>query len=345
MQTLQKCMEDMKAVYRLNEEKLDFNHKVLKDREAVNKNTIENLKKKQRKMKNMLRTVKEKFEIQSKKYVKENKNSTRDYKKFTKEFLSLQKKYERFEKSDKNRFTEVWSMNQNEAFALCEKIKDCDRVIHVQQLGIAWQPPTDPIFQKSAGGTGDAGAQSLMGGQNPSVMDSSKHGVSKSEMMDDGQMSNSTAKPEDQNMKENFYKVKIVFEILIAEASYLIDDKAFSLCEGKSQKEQFLIMIDSIRKSLGIESMEDVTLLVDTFYEFGPQKRERLAKEEEERKAAKEDQQSNPELGQTKKDDKGKKAKDAKPAQPEPATIEDEEEEEKDPMQPDFDLDDVVEVL
>jgi len=73
MQTLQKCMEDMKAVYRLNEEKLDFNHKVLKDREAVNKNTIEGLKKRQRRMKNILRNVKEKFEIQSKKYVKDNK--------------------------------------------------------------------------------------------------------------------------------------------------------------------------------------------------------------------------------------------------------------------------------
>lgn len=237
MQTLQKCMEDMKAVYRLNEEKLDFNHKVLKDREAVNKNTIEVLKKRQRRMKNILRNVKEKFEIQSKKYVKDNKQMTKEYKKFTKEFLSLQKKYERFEKSDKNRFTEVWSMNQNEAFALCEKIKDCDRVIHVQQLGIAWQPPTDPIFQQNAGGTQDAGAQSLMGGQNPSVLESSKHGVSKSEMMDDGQMSNSTARPEDQNMKDNFFKVKIVFEILIAEASYLIDDKAYTLCEGKSQKE------------------------------------------------------------------------------------------------------------
>ena len=66
MQTLQKCMEDMKAVYRLNEEKLDFNHKVLKDREAVNKNTIEGLKKRERRMKNILRNVKEKFEIQSK---------------------------------------------------------------------------------------------------------------------------------------------------------------------------------------------------------------------------------------------------------------------------------------
>ena len=73
MQTLQKCMEDMKAVYRLNEEKLDFNHKVLKDREAVNKNTIEGLKKRQRRMKKILRNVKEKFDIQSKKYVKDNK--------------------------------------------------------------------------------------------------------------------------------------------------------------------------------------------------------------------------------------------------------------------------------
>ena len=33
MQILQKCMEDMKAVYRLNEEKLEFNHRVLAERE------------------------------------------------------------------------------------------------------------------------------------------------------------------------------------------------------------------------------------------------------------------------------------------------------------------------
>lgn len=37
MQILQKCMEDMKAVYRLNEEKLEFNYRVLKEREKVNK--------------------------------------------------------------------------------------------------------------------------------------------------------------------------------------------------------------------------------------------------------------------------------------------------------------------
>lgn len=98
-------------------------------------------------------------------------------------------------------------------------------------------------------------------------------------------MSQETGAGEAADIKQNFFKVKNVFTILIEEAPYLIDDKAFQLCEGKSKKEQFLIMIDSIRKSLGIEAMEDVQLLVDTFYEFGPKKRERLANEELDRLA------------------------------------------------------------
>jgi dynein regulatory complex protein 1 len=84
MQILEKCMEDMKAVYRLNEEKLEFNHKVLKEREKVNSNTIATLKNKDRRSKDILRTVKEKFDAQSKMYQKDNIKLTEDYKKFTK---------------------------------------------------------------------------------------------------------------------------------------------------------------------------------------------------------------------------------------------------------------------
>jgi len=70
------------------------------------------------------------------------------------------------------------------------------------------------------------------GGQNTSVMDSSKHGMSKSDFVDDGQMSHAKSHATGQaeeasDIKENFFKVKNVFEILIAEAPYLIDDKAF----------------------------------------------------------------------------------------------------------------------
>lgn len=120
---------------------------MLKEREKVNKSAIDGLKKRIRKYKDVLRTVKEKFEAQTKKFERDNKVMTKDYKRFTRDFLLLQAKYERFENSDKKRFNEIWSMNQNEVMALCEKIKDCDRVIHIQQLGIAWQPPSDPIFK------------------------------------------------------------------------------------------------------------------------------------------------------------------------------------------------------
>lgn len=124
------------------------------------------------------------------------------------------------------------------------------------------------------------------------------------------------------------------------------------MCEGKSQKDQFLIMIDSIRKSLNIESMDDVELLVNTFYEFGPKKRQRLQEEEQKRLAMKEDQQSNnnaPVAPNPKDAKNGKDAKNAKDNSKNPVVEEkkdsDSDQEEKDPTQPDMNLDDVVEVL
>lgn len=187
----------------------------------------------------------------------------------------------------------------------------------------------------------------MMGGQNTSQMDSSKHGMSKSELVDDGNHSQSTGR-ENQDLKDNFFKVKNVFEILIREGSYLIDDKALQQCEGKSQKEQFLIQIDSIRKSLSIDSMQDVQLLVTTFYEFGEKKKKRLEEEEKKRLAEREEMELNnmPQLKDPKndKDKKDAKNKDGKNAAPEPLPIENEEEE-KDPTKPDLDLDDVVECL
>jgi hypothetical protein len=74
--------------------------------------------------------------------------------------------------------------------------------------------------------------------------------------------------------------------MLIEEAPYLIDDKAFEKCEGKGLKEQFAIQIDGVRKALGIDSMEDVEMLVDVFYGYEQKVRdeeERIDREELER--------------------------------------------------------------
>jgi dynein regulatory complex protein 1 len=60
MQILEKCMEDMKAVYHLNEEKLDFNTKVLNERNTENIKTKERLKVRVRNYLKVVRDIKQK---------------------------------------------------------------------------------------------------------------------------------------------------------------------------------------------------------------------------------------------------------------------------------------------
>ena len=108
-----------------------------------------------------------------------------------------------------------------------------------------------------------------------------KQDQSRSDLQDDDK-SVATAR-EAGDVKEKYDKIKNVFKLLIDEAPYLIDDKAFDKCEGKSLKEQFAIQIDSIRKALGIDQMEIVELLVDSFYQYEERaEKERLDKEREE---------------------------------------------------------------
>ena len=98
--------------------------------------------------------------------------------------------------------------------------------------------------------------------------------------------------------------------------------------------------------------MQDVTLLVNTFYEFGEKKRKRIQELEEKRLAEKEEFEMNNSAPQkNEKDAKNEKGKDGKDGKkkneqvpPEPIPYENEEEE-KDPTKPDLDLDDVVECL
>lgn len=88
--------------------------------------------------------------------------------------------------------------------------------------------------------------------------------------------------------------MKQVFRFLINEAPFLIDDKATERCADASPKEQLKIKIDSVRKSLGIEDMADVELLVDELYKYQAKHEATL---EEERKRMDEEEQADIEAG------------------------------------------------
>ena len=159
----------------------------------------------------------------------------------------------------------IWTMNETEVRAIINKIVDADNVIHIQQLGIAWQPPQNPIFGFVEGKTISGSGMN----QNTSVADSSKHGQSK---MEGDDKSNFTG-VKDFDSRMNISKIKNVFKLLISEMPFLIDKKILAQCEGKTQKEIFTLKIDAVRKSLEIEDMEGVELLVQTFYDWSAQRK------------------------------------------------------------------------
>ena len=101
------------------------------------------------------------------------------------------------------------------------------------------------------------------------------HAQSKSELVDD----QSVGTKNENTAREKYERMKQVFRFLITEAPFLIDDKAMERCQDASPKEQLKIKIDSVRKSLGIEDMADVELLVDELYKYQGKHEERLEAE------------------------------------------------------------------
>ena len=105
----------MKAIFKLNDEKLKFNYSVLKQREKVNDATAKMLRKKRGETMSLVRAIKKRFMEKQRSHQQKNVQLTRSYKGFTNTFKELQAKFERFEEADDTRIREIWSMNEKEA--------------------------------------------------------------------------------------------------------------------------------------------------------------------------------------------------------------------------------------
>lgn len=162
-------------------------------------------------------------------------------------------------------------MNEKEAKAIVEKIIHADKVIHAQQLDIQWRPPTDMIFSQMIQVSQAADSQSIQGDAlggslGPTNTHGDSNAYSTNKIEPEMSQQNDLQGQGDKAIK--YERIKNVFKLLIEEADFLIDERAYERCQTATVKEQFSIKIDSIRKSLGIENMEDVQLLVDICYGF-----------------------------------------------------------------------------
>lgn len=82
IQNCEKCLEDMKALYQLNAERLSYNYKVLHDKKNENIYLQLDLKKKERFFINLYKIKMDEFNAKQKKYQRANKIMTQQFEHF-----------------------------------------------------------------------------------------------------------------------------------------------------------------------------------------------------------------------------------------------------------------------
>lgn len=88
--TLEQHLENMRATYQLNTEKLEYNYRVLVERDHENQATVTQQKRKISRQRDILVNLKQKYNDTDRKYQDDNAKLTDEYRRITEQFKDLQ---------------------------------------------------------------------------------------------------------------------------------------------------------------------------------------------------------------------------------------------------------------
>uniref|UniRef100_A0AAR2IYV3 Dynein regulatory complex protein 1 n=1 Tax=Pygocentrus nattereri TaxID=42514 RepID=A0AAR2IYV3_PYGNA len=240
VQILEQQLQQMKATYQLNQEKLEYNIHVLQKHNEENIITRSQQKRKIRRQQDVLNNLKIKCANQEKQSHEENQLLTDDYKRAMQQYKDMQKKMRHFAAVDAKRFDEVWLMNEAEAKALVHRALEIDRLIHEQQLGLAWFPPSLP-FMESSGPV-----------QPRRQVQRTSRQVAAQVLSGMGRKGDTEAEREGSTVEGSestgvdHKTVKRLLELLCDETGFLIESKLLKLLSSLEKDEQSFMKLDSI---------------------------------------------------------------------------------------------------
>lgn len=144
--THEQQLQQMKAIYQLNQEKLQYNHEILRNREDENNIIKAQQKRRITKLQDNLNSHRQKLVKQEQQQKNEAAQLSDDYERIVNQTNELEAKMRHFENSDSKRFHEVWKMNFNTVKQLASECLCADRIIHLQQLGIHWDKEDEKVW-------------------------------------------------------------------------------------------------------------------------------------------------------------------------------------------------------
>mmetsp|Transcript_42001 Transcript_42001/g.121784 ORF Transcript_42001/g.121784 Transcript_42001/m.121784 type:complete len:669 (-) Transcript_42001:51-2057(-) len=244
IQELEQHLEKMMSTYLLNKEKLDYNLQVLTERNKEHQAIQSTYKNRLNKLRETLNTLMTRYNTLDQKYKHQNMELTEEYKRLTRQFKDLQEKFRHFETADEKKFREVWEMSEQEVRGLIDKIHSADRLIHEQQLGHEWNMPKQEQLDMELETYSESGTA-----------------TGKSTAIESAEMGGSVSG------KYAATKVKKVLDLIKEETQFLLDLKVREqMTKLPASEQRDVLMIDAIFRYIGVESQEDVDLLVSIFY-------------------------------------------------------------------------------
>lgn len=241
IQLLEQQLEEMRATYQLNTEKLDYNHRVLREMDAENKQTVRIHKRRLKRLKEALSVHAARYSKQDEKFRAENTTLTEEYRRMTQQFKDLQSKYAHFEEIDHRAYRDVWVMNLEDVMQVVNKVLRADQTIQTQVLGLEWESPPlpeDPHSTEKKGG------------------ESKENGESEESEI------NTTSRE-----RFNSTQIQQVLSLILNETEFLSSQKFRDVdMQHLGEEERKVHTIDSILSTLGVRDREDLEELVSLFY-------------------------------------------------------------------------------
>ena len=262
IQILQQQIQQMKATFQLNAEKLEYNFQVLKKRDEENTVTMSQQKRRITRLQDTLNTLKGKLSKQEKGCQDELQALMDEYRKNTEQYRELQKKVKHFQTMDAKRFSDIWQMNEEKVRFLAKDVANADETIYRQQLGLEWEPPAtveSPMSKSIATKLErDVSIATLYASQ--ILSDAGEEKVSTLEVPPQtaGSITVSLTPSSPALIKQ-------VLNLLCEESGFLIESKLTRLLAPIDKDEQMLMKLDSIFKAIGVETEDDVHQLVKYF--------------------------------------------------------------------------------
>ena len=260
IQSLQQQIQQMKATFQLNTEKLEYNLQVLKKRDEENTVTISQQKRRMTRLQDTLTHMQTKLNKQEKACKSEILLLVDDYRKNTEQYKELQKKVKHFQTIDTKRFHDIWKMNEKSARELASEILGADDIIHRQQLGQDYTPPPaidSPLKKVLQIIKSDKDVSRATLYASKVVAEAGNTPSATSETLGAAFVSPVPYYP--------LVVIKQVLELLCKECEFLMEDKLLHLLAQLGQEEQMMMKLDSIFKAISVENEVDIHQLIKYF--------------------------------------------------------------------------------